>query len=121
VVEAPVGNSAAVAGSPTLESDDRHNGNAYCIIISSTSEDGGAETTNNLQEVSVPDSDEDYDEDVESLAPKKKPRKIYDLTRKFQLEWVCKLPWANFQGYSNKQWWVAHGEVHNVLYHGEVR
>ena len=92
VVKAPVGDFAAVARSPASESDARHEGYVECITLSSTSEDGGAETTNNLQEVSVPDSDEGYDEDIESLAPKKKPRKNYDLTRKFQLEWACKLP-----------------------------
>ena len=94
MVEAPVGDSAAVAGSTTSESDTHHKGYADCIIISSTSEDGGAETTNNLQEVNVPDFDEDYDEDIETLVPKKKSRKIYDLTQKFQLECACKLPWA---------------------------
>lgn len=62
-------------GTPTLSSDARHEGPACFIVISSTSEDGGANTTNDLQEVSVPDSDEDYDEYVESLAPKKKQRK----------------------------------------------
>ena len=90
--EAPVGESAA--GSAVSESDARHEGRVECIVISSTSEDGGEETTNDLQEVSVPDSDDEYDEDIESLATKKKPKKNYDLTRKFQLEWACKLPWA---------------------------
>ena len=94
VVEAHVGDSAVVAGSPTSESDARHEGYVDYIIISSTSEDGGAETTNDLQEASVPDSHEDYDEDVDNLALTKKPRTNYDLTRKFQLEWACKFPWA---------------------------
>ena len=100
-VDAPVGDSAAgAAASPTSESDAHQEGrhrHADCIVISSTSEDGGAETTNDLdelEEVSVPDSDGDFDEDIDSIAPKKKPRKNYDLTRKFQLEWACKLPWA---------------------------
>jgi hypothetical protein len=77
-VETPVGDSAAVAGSLASESDARHEGyrrHANCIIISSTSEDGGAETTNDLQEVSVPNSDDTYDEDFDSIAPKKKPKK----------------------------------------------
>ena len=43
----------------------------------------GAETTNNLEEVSVPDSHEESYEGVESPAPKKKQRKNYDLTQKF--------------------------------------
>ena len=68
-VVAHVGDSVVVAGSPAESSNTRHGGQADCIIISSTSEDGGAETTNNLQEVSVPDSNEDFDEDGESLAP----------------------------------------------------
>ena len=94
MVEVPVSDSAAVAGSPTSESGTHHKGYADYIIISSTSEDGDAETTNDLQEVNVPDSDEDYDEDIETLVPKKKSRKNYDLTQKFQLEWACKRPWA---------------------------
>ena len=73
--------------------DARHGGLATCILISNTSEDGGAETTNDVQE-NVPDSVEDFDEDGESLPSKKKPRTNYDITRKFQLEWVCKPPWA---------------------------
>ena len=92
-----MGDSADVAGSPASESDALHEGyggHADCIVISNTSEEGGAKTTNNLQEVSVPDSDNDYDEDLDSIAPKKKPRKNYGLTQKFQLEWACKLPWA---------------------------
>jgi hypothetical protein len=93
-VELPLGDSAAVAGSPASESDARHEGcgwRADCIVISST-EDGGAETTNDLEEVSL--SDDDDEENLDTQTPKKKPRKNYDLTRKFQLEWACKLPWA---------------------------
>ena len=100
-LDAAVGDSTAgAAASPTSEFDARHEGrhrHADCIIISSTSEDGGAETTNDLdelEEVSVSDSDGDFDEDIDSIAPKKKPKKNYDLTQKFQLEWACKLPWA---------------------------
>jgi hypothetical protein len=93
-LEAPVVDSATDAVSPASESDARHGGRADCIVISSTLEDGGAETTNDLQEVSVPNSDDDYNENIESLPSKKKPKKNYDLTRKFQLEWACKLPWA---------------------------
>jgi hypothetical protein len=80
-----MGDSDFVAASPVESSDARHGGLPNCIIISNTSEDGGADTTCNLQEVSVPNSDEDFDEDGESLNPKKKPRKNYDLTKKFQL------------------------------------
>ena len=82
---APMCVSDAIAASPAESSDARHGGVATCIIISSTSEDGGAETPTDLQEVSVPDTDEDFDEDGESVNPKKKPRKNYDLTKKFQL------------------------------------
>jgi hypothetical protein len=80
---APMG-SDAVASSPAESSDARHGGVLTCIVISSTSEDGGANATGDLQEVSNPDSYEDVDEDGESVNPKKKPRKNYDLTRKFQ-------------------------------------
>ena len=72
---APVGNSDAVAASPAESSDARHGGVPSCIIISSSSDDGGAETPTDLQEVSLPDTDEDFDEDGESLNPKKKPKK----------------------------------------------
>ena len=80
VVAKAVGDFAVVGGSPASSSDARHAQQTDYIIIGSTSEDGGAETTNDLQEVSVPNFDEDYDEDGESLAPKKKLRKNYDLT-----------------------------------------
>jgi hypothetical protein len=82
-VVAPVGDYAAVAGSPPESSDTRHGGQADCIIISSTSEDGGAKTTNDLQEVSVPVSGEDFDEDGETLAPKKNQEKTMILHGSF--------------------------------------
>ena len=63
VVAKTVGDSAAVAGSPTLSSNARHEGHADCIVMSSTSKDGGAKTANDLEEVSVPNSNEDYDVD----------------------------------------------------------
>jgi hypothetical protein len=91
---APMEHLDAVAASLGESSDARHGGPANCIIVSSTSEDGGAETPTDLQEVSVLGSDESFDEDGEGGNPKKKPKKNYDLTRKFQLEWACKLPWA---------------------------
>lgn len=73
--------------------DARHGGHVCFIVISSTSKDGGAETTSDLQEVNAPDYDEKSNEGVQGVAPKKKQRKI-DMTGKFQLEWACKLPWA---------------------------
>ena len=90
LVAKPLGDSATVVGTSL---DACHGGHAGFIVISSTSEDGGAQTTNDLEEVSVPDFDEESNEGVESLAPKKQ-KKNYDLTCKFQLEWACKLPWA---------------------------
>jgi hypothetical protein len=70
---APMGDSEG--GSPG-ESSDARNGEvaANCIIIS-TSEDGGAETPTDLQEVSVPDTSDEFDEDEESVNPKKKQKK----------------------------------------------
>ena len=61
----PMGDSDS--GSPAESFDACHGGVVNCIIISNTSEDGGAETPTDLQEVSVPDTDEDFDEDGESL------------------------------------------------------
>ena len=74
-IVAVVGDSAVVARSLGKFSDTRHGGQADCNIISTTSKDEGADTPNDLQEVSVPDSDEVFDKDGRSLAPKKKPRK----------------------------------------------
>ena len=71
-----VGDSAVVAGSPAESSNARHGGQADYIIICSTLKDGGAETTNDLQEVSIPNSNENFDEDGESLAPKKIKKKL---------------------------------------------
>ena len=72
VIAKPLGDSVAVAGTMASSSDACHGRHACLIVISSTSKDGGAETTNDLQGVSVPNSYDDYDEDVESLTPKKK-------------------------------------------------
>ena len=74
IVAKALGDSATIARTPASSSDARHGGHACFIVISSALEDGGAETTNDLQEVSVPDSDENSDECVESVAPKKKQR-----------------------------------------------
>jgi hypothetical protein len=54
VVVKPLGNSADVAGAPASSSNACHGGHVGFIVISSTSEDGGAKTTNVFQEVSVP-------------------------------------------------------------------
>ena len=67
-----------VASNPARSSDARHGGLPSIIVISTTSEDGedgGAETPTDLQEVSLPDTDEDFDEDGESLNPKKNAKK----------------------------------------------
>ena len=80
MVTKPLGDSITIVGTPTLSSNARHGGHASFIVISSISEDGGAKTTNHHQEISVPDFDEESDENVENLAPKKKHMKNYDLT-----------------------------------------
>ena len=72
-VAAPMG-SDAVANTTAESSDARHGGLPNCIVISSTSEDGGADTTCDLQEVSNHDSD-DFDEDGDTVNPKKKQKK----------------------------------------------
>jgi hypothetical protein len=70
---APMGDSQAA--SPAESSDARNGGVAANFIVISTSEDGGAETPTDLQEVSVPDTSDEFDEDEESVNPKKKQKK----------------------------------------------
>jgi len=72
---ADMGDSDFIAASPAESSDARHGGLPNCIIISNTSEDGGVDTTCNLQEVSVPDTSDEFDEDEETVNPKKKQKK----------------------------------------------
>ncbi len=66
---APMEHLDAVAASLGESSNARHGGPANCIIVSSTSEDGGAETPTDLQEVSILGSDESFDEDGEGGNP----------------------------------------------------
>lgn len=64
VVSKPPGDSITVVGTPASSLDACNGGNAYFIVIISTSEDGDAKTTNVFQEVCAPDSNEEFDEDV---------------------------------------------------------
>ena len=82
VITKPMGDSAIVTWTLASSLDARNEGHVGFIAISSTLEDEGAQTTNDLQEVSVPDSDEESDEGVQSVAPKKKQRKNYNLNQK---------------------------------------
>lgn len=59
--------------------------------LSSDACNGGVETTNELQEVSVPDSNEESNEGVQRVAPKNKQRMNYGLTWKFQSKPACKV------------------------------